>query len=175
MSVIPRYLFNNDCSLLLPGKKSEIVRLIEELPSITEMQQANNESDTILAVNELNDVKSCIVADEVMDIDDAEVSWMDAMDCLDVKVKVAIIDAMAIVQGIKKTLTMKKMSDFRLLFCKKIQRRAKNYSETRVVFDEYPDQSLKKKPELNEAKVKGRLLIKHLGVSTIMILISFGF
>ena len=119
------------------------------------MQLANNESDTT-AVNELNDVKSCIVADEVMDIDDAEVSWMDAMDCLDVEVKVAIIDAMAIVQGIKKTPTMKKMSDFRLVFCKKIQRRAKNYSETRVVFNEYLDQSLKENTRVKRAKGKGK-------------------
>ena len=70
--------------------------------------------------------------------------------------KVAIIDAMAIVQGIKKTPTMKKMSDFRLVFCKKIQRRAKNYSDSRVLLDEYLDQSLKENTRVKRAKDKGK-------------------
>ena len=77
------------------------MKLIEELPPVSEMQPENNESDTTLAINESN-VKSCIVADEVMvELDDAEGLWIDAVDCSDIEVKVAIIDAMAVVQGIK--------------------------------------------------------------------------
>ena len=68
--------------------------------------------------------------------------------------KVIIIDAMAIAQTIKKTPTMKKMSDFCDVFCKKIQRLAKPYTESRVVFDEYFDNSLKEKTRAKRAESK---------------------
>ena len=68
----------------------------------------------------------------------------------------AIIDAMAIVQSITKTPNMKKMSDFRDVFCTKIQRRSKKYTETRVVFDEYLDNSLKEQTRAKRATTKNK-------------------
>ena len=40
---------------------------------------------------------------------------------------------------------MKNLSDFSLVFCKKIERCSKSYSHTRVPFDEYKLYLLKKK------------------------------
>ena len=49
---------------------------------------------------------------------------------------------------------MKKMSDFCDVFCKKIQRLAKTYTESRVVFDEYFDSSMKEKTRAKRAESK---------------------
>ena len=82
-------------------------------------------------------------------------SWIDFVDYPGTDTStVIIIDAMAIVQTIKKTPSMKTMSDFCNVFCKTIQRRAKNYTETRVVFDEYFDTSLKEKTRVKRAASK---------------------
>ena len=61
---------------------------------------------------------------------------------------------MAIVQGIKKTPGMKKMKDFSDVFCKRITRRVKSYIETRILFDEYIENSLKEKTRAKRAKNK---------------------
>ena len=60
-------------------------------------------------------------------------------------VKVLIIDAMAVLRGIKKTPQIKQMLHLREAFSKKSQRLAKDYSETRVIFYEYTSNSLKQK------------------------------
>ena len=41
MGLIPRSLFNNDCSLLLPANKCIQIKLIKELPAIT-TEETNN-------------------------------------------------------------------------------------------------------------------------------------
>ena len=51
---------------------------------------------------------------------------------------------------------MKKMSDFRDIFIKKIQRRAKGYTETRVVFDECLENSLKENTRTKRADAKNK-------------------
>ena len=48
--------------------------------------------------------------------------------------KVLIIDVMAVVQGLEKAPQVNKMSDLRSIFCKKIQRHTKRFTETRVIF-----------------------------------------
>ena len=65
--------------------------------------------------------------------------------------RVVIIHAMAIVQQIKKTQAMKKMSDLSEVFIKKIERRSKDYSETHVIFDEYLQNLLKAKTRAKRA------------------------
>ncbi len=95
------------------------------------------------------------------EIEDAEIiigsDWIENIDLLlygadaESGCRVAIIDAMGVVQSIKKTPQMKKMSDFRDVFIKKIQRRANGYTETRVVFDEYFDNSLKENTRAKRA------------------------
>ena len=136
MSIIPRSLFANDGSLLTPNKKSAIISLIEKLPLPHEIcfQEAHNET-TVSSVESYE-------------------SSVDSTQRSSPQESIAIIDAMAIVQSLKKTPTMKKMSDLLLVFCKKIENRAKGYSETRVVFDEYYDASLKAKTRAKRAKAK---------------------
>jgi len=58
---------------------------------------------------------------------------------------------MAIVQQIKKPPEMKKMSDLSEVFIKKIEERSKDYTETRIIFDEYLLNSLKSKTRAKRA------------------------
>ena len=126
-SIIPRSLFANDGSLLTPNKKVCHHKRIC-------FQEAHNET-TVSSVESYE-------------------SSVDSTQRSSPQESIAIIDAMAIVQSLKKTPTMKKMSDLLLVFCKKIENRAKGYSETRVVFDEYYDASLKAKTRAKRAKAK---------------------
>ncbi len=121
MSLIPRALFNNDCSLLLPANKSSLISLLEQLPgadddAVDEMDTGEKEevvtniSENTPSISEENEVRNCIMMEgESLDPD----SWIDFVDYPSADTsKVIIIDAMAIVQTIKKTPSMKTMSDF---------------------------------------------------------------
>lgn len=57
--------------------------------------------------------------------------------------QVLIVDAMAVLQCMKKTPTMRKISDLSEAFIKRIEGMMVGYDEGRVVFDRYIDQSLK--------------------------------
>lgn len=57
--------------------------------------------------------------------------------------KVLIVDAMAVLQGMKKTANMKKLSDQIDAFIQRIQMMMSGYDEGKVVFDRYVDLSLK--------------------------------
>ena len=59
--------------------------------------------------------------------------------------KVLIIDAMAVLQSMKKTPTMQRLSDLQEAFIKRIVFKMAGYIERRVVFDRYQDQSMKNK------------------------------
>ena len=63
----------------------------------------------------------------------------------DSSVNVLIVDAMGVLQSIKKTPTMLKLSDLPDAFNKRIEKMVVGYDEGRVVFDRYMDQSLKNK------------------------------
>jgi len=65
--------------------------------------------------------------------------------------KVLIIDAMAVLQSMKKTSTMRKLSNLPEEFIKRIAFMMIGYSEGRVVFDRYQDQSLKSKTRQKRA------------------------
>ena len=65
--------------------------------------------------------------------------------------KVLIIDAMAVLQSMKKTLTIKTLSDLEQAFISRIEYMMTGYSEGRVVFDRYMEQSLKVKTRLKRA------------------------
>ena len=56
--------------------------------------------------------------------------------------KVLIVDAMAVLQSMKKTPMMLKLSDLQEAFIKRIEFMMVGYSEGRVVFDRYQEQSL---------------------------------
>eukprot|EP00057_Strongylocentrotus_purpuratus_P007692 XP_011662166.1 PREDICTED: uncharacterized protein LOC105437364 [Strongylocentrotus purpuratus] len=57
--------------------------------------------------------------------------------------KLCIIDAMAVVQAIKKSPSMVDCSDFAAAFVRSIRKIASQYDEARVIFDRYIDDSLK--------------------------------
>ena len=84
------------------------------------------------------------------------INWMEDIEFSEDEDRVALIDAMAVVQGIKKTPTMKKMLDFRDVLIKKVQRKAKGYTETRVLFDEYQENSLKEHTRAKRADAKNK-------------------
>lgn len=65
--------------------------------------------------------------------------------------KVLIIDAMAVLQSMKKTSTTQKLSDLQEAFVKRIAFMMIGYSEGRVVFYRYQDQSLKNKTRQKRA------------------------
>ena len=156
MSLIPRALFNNDYSLLIPLNKSSLLTLIEEIPTVEGTVPDDNErGEASISVNNpsinVENDESFIQIGE----NDESHNWIARIEYPNPdSMKVFIIDAMAVVQTIKKTPTMKKMSDFCKVFCKKIQRLAKHYDEARVVFDEYFDNSLKEKTRAKRAAPK---------------------
>lgn len=55
--------------------------------------------------------------------------------------RVVIVDAMAVLQSMKKTPAMNKLSDFDEAFIKRIEWMMVGYNDGRVVFDRYLDQS----------------------------------
>ena len=65
--------------------------------------------------------------------------------------RVLIVDAMAVVQSMKKTPTMKNLSNLQEAFIKRIKGMVVCYDECRVVFDRYLDQSLKNKTRQKRA------------------------
>ena len=129
---------------------------IENMETEQELVQENETQSAIGHVSEDCDVTHPLPEVERMIAIAQDVYWMDGIELSDEVDRVALIDAMAVVQGIKKTPTMKKMSDFRDVFIKKVQRRAKGYSETRVLFDEYLDNSLKENTRVKRAEAKNK-------------------
>ena len=59
--------------------------------------------------------------------------------------KVLIVDAMALMQCMRKTSSMKTLSDLQKAFVKRIECMMVGYNEGRVIFDNYIDESLKNK------------------------------
>ena len=64
--------------------------------------------------------------------------------------KVLIIDAIPVLQSMKTTSTMQKLSDMQEAFIQRSAFRMIGYSEGRVVFDRYHDQSRKSKTRQKE-------------------------
>ena len=66
-------------------------------------------------------------------------------------VSVLVVDAMGVLQSMKKTPTMLKLSDLQDAFNKRIEKMMAGYDEGRIVFDRYMDQSLKNKTRQKRA------------------------
>src|SRR6202000_259013 len=65
--------------------------------------------------------------------------------------RILIIDAMAVLHSMKKTPLMKKIVNLQEAFIQRIECMLIGYSEGRVVFDRYMDQSLKNKTRQKRA------------------------
>lgn len=118
-SVIPRSLFTSDGLLLIPSDKSSFIHAIE-----TYGTEPNSQSED--QINEQQDSPNIETSGEDKKTD-----------------KLCIIDAMAVVQAIKKSPSMVDCSDFAAAFVRSIRKIASQYDEARVIFDRYIDDSLK--------------------------------
>ncbi|EDO39798.1 predicted protein [Nematostella vectensis] len=67
------------------------------------------------------------------------------------KRRLLLIDAMAVIQGMKKSPTMLRIADLRRAFILRVERMLDGYQEARVVFDRYIEQSLKNKTRQKRA------------------------
>lgn len=77
--------------------------------------------------------------------------------------RVFIVDAMAMLQNMKKTPTTWKLSDFQEAFIKHTERMMVGYTEGRMVFDHYLDLSLKNK--MHQKRAATSMVVKiHLGM-----------
>ena len=65
--------------------------------------------------------------------------------------KVLIVDAMALLQSMKKAPKAKTILDLQQAFIKRIESMMLNYREGRIVFDRYLDESLKNKTRQKRA------------------------
>ena len=117
-SVVPRSLFSSDGLLLLPTDKSSFVHEIEAVT-------VDSAPDTEPSANEAR-------ATSNTDTSRTEKREM-----------VCIIDAMAVVQAIKKGPSMIYCSDFAKAFVRNIRKTMSEYDEGRIIFDRYIEDSLK--------------------------------
>ena len=69
-----------------------------------------------------------------------------------IRSRVLVVDAMAVLLSMKKTINIKKLSDLPEAFIQQIEHMMVGYNEGRVVFDRYLDQSLKNKTRQKRAK-----------------------
>ena len=72
-----------------------------------------------------------------------------------------IIDAMAVLQAMKKSSTIKKLSDLEEAFIKRIENMMTGYREGHVVFDRYVEQSLKNKTRQKRATTWTEYKVHH--------------
>lgn len=69
-------------------------------------------------------------------------------------IRVLIVDAMAILQGMKKNPGMTTIAHLKTAFLNKILRLSRGYDEIRIVFDHYLEDSLKSKTRASRATSK---------------------
>ena len=112
-SVVPRALFSSDGSLLIPTDKSSFIHAIEGYHPYHLNHEP--ESDSTCQVSSTTNIRG----------------------------KVCIIDAMAVVQAIKKGPSMLTCLDFASAFVRSIRKIIFGYDESCVIFDRYIDNSLK--------------------------------
>ena len=98
----------------------------------------------------LEDVKAQSLHDIQQDFIEEDLTQNDSIEEANATIKVLIIDAMAVLQCMKKN-TMQTLSDLQDAFNERIQSMVSGYDEVRVVFDRYMDQSLKNKTRQKRA------------------------
>jgi len=115
------------------------------------------------------DIARLMHAVENASTDPLEVAPQPAMDGSkeESSVSVLIVDSMGVLQSMKKTPTMVKLSDFQEAFNKWIEKMMAGYDEGWIVFDRYIDQSLKNKTWQKRANTSIEYEI-HLQIKLIM-------
>ncbi len=170
LAVTPRSLFATDGTLLLPTDKSAFMKEIEsyKTPLVSASQTVSEANvDVCQTMHRVTDdtrfpeelSSSAVNVNErgssqiESDVDEHEVYTDTPSECEyeTIREKVIIIDAQAVVQGIKKSPGMEKISDFGDAFVTRIARMTNGYSEGRVIFDRYTTASLKEKTRVKRA------------------------
>ena len=127
MAVVPRSMFAVDGSLLVCKEKSDLMNIIE---GVTVEKEADGDR--------IEDIIQPQVIEEATD----------HLENLNDEIRrshVLIVDAMAILQGMKKTPGMVTIWHLKEAFLKKVFNMSRNYDEVRVIFDHYLENSLKSK------------------------------
>ena len=139
MAITPMSMFATDGSLLIPTDKASIIHAIEEATPIqTEIQSSprapvQTPVQTTVEAPAQDESQHCPLN---VHIDDP----------IELPYHVIIIDAMAVVQCMKKSPDMKTILNFKDAFVKRIAKLVKSYNEARIIFDRYDiAQSLKQK------------------------------
>ena len=126
MAIVPRSLCAGDGTLLLTVDKANLMKTLEDVTS-----------------QSLQDIQQDFIEEDLTQNDSTEEA--------DATIKILIIDAMAVLQCMKKNNTMQTLSDLQDAFNKRIQNMVSGYDEVRVVFDRHMDQSLKNKTRQKRA------------------------
>ncbi len=124
LAVIPRSLFTQNGSLMLPNDKAGFMHAIESA-AMPDAETQDSVSDNTPA-----DTAGTGNDQEEPHVPQIPLPGFEPP-------KVIIIDAMAAVQCLRKVPTMKKILDLKQAFVKRIQRIVSSYSEARVIFDRY--------------------------------------
>ena len=111
MAMVPRSVCAGDGTLLLTADKATLMKALEDVTS-----------------QSLQDIQQDFIEEDLTQNDSIE-------EAADATIKVLIIDAMAVLQCMKKNNTMQTLSDLQDAFNKRIQNMVSGYDELRVVFD----------------------------------------
>ena len=110
MAMVPRSLCAGDGSLLLTADKANLLKALEDVKA-----------------QSLHDIQQGFIEEDLTQNDSIEEA--------DATIKVLIVDAMAVLQCMKKKNTMQTLSDLQDAFNERIQSMLSGYDEVRVVFD----------------------------------------
>ena len=140
MSVTPRSVFVSDGSLLIPTDKAAIIHAVEEANPIRTETQTPAE-----AIMQASRTQTPVQAPTQDDTYDGLLNIL-GDDSVQPHGHVIIIDSMAVVQCMKKGPGMKKITNCKDAFVKRITMMVKPYDEGRIIFDCYDiAQTLKQK------------------------------
>ena len=123
MSILPRSLFANDGSLLIPTDKSSLMHAVEEENGMKESVEPSD--------------MSAVVQDVEVEVDTDSMLIGLPLEENDVNEAAIIFDSMAVLQSMKKNSAMTKISHLKTAFVKRINRLMKGYTEGRIIFDRY--------------------------------------
>lgn len=147
MSVVPRSLCAVDGTLYIPTDKASLMHAVENakaepLEVVPQPDQVQEDPPVVPQPDPMQEAPPVVPQSETMQ-EDPPITPQ--------PVKVLIVDAMGILQSMKKTPTMLKLSDLQNAFNKRIEKMMAGYDEGRVVFDRYMEQSLKNKTRQKRA------------------------
>ena len=143
MAVVPRSMFAVDGSLMVCKEKSSLMSLIEQ----AERDVTVENKDDSYGMEER-------IPDETQQIPQEERPQAVPQNNSVPPDRVLIVDAMAVVQGLKKTPGVESMHHLKNKFLQKIEKMGNSYDEIRVIFDQYIEGGLKSNTRAGRATSK---------------------